>query len=80
MVIIIFQGVLEDINENLENSIFLFEGESKDGDESLENVGKKKKVTSSKSYPDSQDLKSVQVSIFQSCVGKKYYICWEVDA
>lgn len=64
--------MLEDINLSLANSIFLFDGESKDGDESLESIGKKKKVprSTSKSHSESEVAKSMQVSIFQSCVGK----------
>ncbi|KAJ8967890.1 hypothetical protein NQ314_002595 [Rhamnusium bicolor] len=62
--------ILEEINESLDNGVFLFDGEAKDKDENLENIGKKKKVTrtANKGLQDLQEnSKPMQVSIYQTC-------------
>lgn len=56
-------------NESMKSAVFLFDGEVKDGDESLDSIGKKKKVPRSKStHSESGEPKAIQVQIFLPCV------------
>ncbi|KAJ8944509.1 hypothetical protein NQ318_011767 [Aromia moschata] len=62
-------GILEEIDDGLVNTVFLFDGEFKDGDENLESIGRKKKAPrlSSKGFQDTQEnSKPIHVSMYQS--------------
>lgn len=64
--------ILDDINNNLESGIILFDNDLKDVDEKIENIGKKKKVPrgslNKMSQESTESNKPIQVSIFEKCV------------
>lgn len=64
-----FQAILDTLNKSFEAAVFLYDHEIKDNDEILESLGKKKKITKSKSsIKDKSESKAIQVSIFLPCV------------
>jgi hypothetical protein len=62
------QIILDMMNKNLKSSVYLFDGELKDGDESVESIGKKKIPRSNKTSGQEDHLKPLQVCILQPCV------------
>ncbi|XP_044267144.1 protein odr-4 homolog [Tribolium madens] len=61
--------ILDRMSKNLKSSVFLFDGELKDGEESIESIGKKKIPRSNKSSGHGEHLKPLQVCILQPCDG-----------
>jgi hypothetical protein len=61
--------ILDMMNKNLKSSVYLFDGELKDGDESVESIGKKKIPRSNKTSGQEDHLKPLQVCILQPCQG-----------
>lgn len=62
------QAILDTLNKSFEAAVFLYDHEIKDNDEILESLGKKKKITKSKSsIKDKSESKAIQVSIFLPC-------------
>ncbi|XP_018318920.1 protein odr-4 homolog isoform X2 [Agrilus planipennis] len=61
-------NILESINKNLHNAVFIIDGEIKDNDEYLESVGKKRKLARSKTgYHENTDSKALSVTILSPC-------------
>ncbi|XP_063917965.1 protein odr-4 homolog isoform X2 [Zophobas morio] len=61
-------GIILDImNKNLKSSIYLFDGELKDADESVESIGKKKISRNSKLSGHDDNFKPIHVCILQPC-------------
>nr|XP_023014162.1 protein odr-4 homolog [Leptinotarsa decemlineata] len=62
--------MLDEIHDNLESSVLFFEGEFKDEDDSLENVGKKKTRTTRSTkvgHDVTESSKPIRVSILTKC-------------
>jgi len=65
------QDILRSINDNLKSGVFFFDGESKDGDDCLELVGKKRKGTRARTgHHEAGDIKPMQVTILLPCDGR----------
>ncbi|XP_064212802.1 protein odr-4 homolog isoform X2 [Tribolium castaneum] len=57
--------ILDRMSRNLKSSVFLFDGELKEGEESIESIGKKKIPRSNKSSGHEDHSKPLQVTILQ---------------
>ncbi|RZC42657.1 odr-4 -like protein [Asbolus verrucosus] len=58
--------ILDTMNKNLKSGVFLYDGELKDGDESIENIGKRKIPRSNKSGGHDDHLKPLQEATDQN--------------
>lgn len=57
------------MNEGLKSSVFLFDSEIKDVDETIESIGKKKKIPrNNKTGQHEEPVKPIEVIILQPCV------------